>query len=298
MEEKISRKLISDNIKTIAKWYGVKIGDLEKDSGVSQGYLSRITKDNSSIPLMDLLIETSDRFRVSLDSLVFNDFSKFADMKKRRLYSFFETVLSLSNKGIALWVRNNRKDIADENSIASFMYQYNKDISFFVFQLDVNSDEYPGYSFYISNRDEVSKVVTLNTPGPVLYKLLEQIYECAASNSEAVSIDDSADRAISLFMNENSLSFDASAEQRKYKPLYNFLSQRSEDKVSLTFSEIESILGFSLPVSAYKFASFWANNENGQHHHCRAWLDAGYRTVDVSKNLIDQHIFFERIKEN
>ena len=282
----------------IAKWYGVRIGDLEKDAGVSQGYLSRAAKDTASggMPLMDLLIETSDKFKVSLDSLVFNDYSKFADINKRRVYSFFETVLSLSNKGGMQWVRNSRKDISDEDSVASFMALYNKEISFFVFQLDVNSDEFPGYSFYISNRESVSKIVTVNSPGPVLYRLLEQIFECASSNSEVVDIDESADRAIRLFMNENALEFDTVSEQKKYRPLFNFLSQRTEDKVNLTFSEIGDILGFSLPASAYKFVSFWANNENGQHHHCRAWIDAGYKTVDVSKNLIDQHVFFEKIK--
>lgn len=299
MDSKINKKLITNNIKTIAKWYGVKIGDLEKDAGVSQGYLSRVTKDSASngMPLMDLLIETSDKFRVSLDSLVFNDYSKFADLNKRRVYSFFETVLSLSNKGGLHWVRNNRKDISDEDSVASFLVAYNKEISFFVFQLDVNSDEFPGYSFYISNKGIVSKVVTVNSPGPVLYRLLEQIFECASSNSEVVEIDESADRAIRFFMNENMLEFDSVSEQKKYRPLFNFLSQRTENRVILSFSEIREILGFSLPSSAYKFASFWANNENGQHHHCRAWIDAGYKTVDVSKNLIDQHVFFEKIKE-
>lgn len=299
MDSKINKKLITDNIKLIAKWYGVKIGDLEKDAGVSQGYLSRAAKDSSSggMPLMDLLIETSDKFRVSLDSLVFNDYSKFADLNKRRVYSFFETVLSLSNKGAVQWVRNNRRDVSDEDSVASFMAIYNKEISFFVFQLDVNSDEFPGYSFYISNKECVSKIVTVNSPGPVLYRLLEQIFECASSNSEVVDIDESADRAIRFFMNENALEFDSASEQKKYRPLFNYLSQKTEDKVNLTFSEIRDILGFPLPVSAYKFSSFWANNENGQHHHCRAWIDAGYKTVDVSKNLIDQHVFFERIKE-
>lgn len=299
MDEKINKKLITENIKTIAKWYGVKIGDLEKDAGVSQGYLSRVSKDSTpgGMPLMDLLIEASEKFRVSLDSLVFNDYSKFADVNKRRVYTFFEAVLSLSNKGALQWIRNNRKDVSDEDSVASFMVLYNKDISFFVFQLDVNGDEYPGYSFYVANKGNISKIVTVNSPGPVLYRLLEQVFECAASNSEVVDIDESADRAIRFFMNENVFEFDDASEQKKYRPLYNYLSQLKEDKVNLTFSEMNEILGFHLPASAYKFSSFWGNNDNGQHHHCRAWMDAGYKTVDVSKNLIDQHVFFEKIKE-
>ena len=127
---------------------------------------------------------------------------------------------------------------------------------------------------------------------------MDQLFESASSSTESTEIDDSAERAIRFFMSENALVIDPKEDQKKYRPLFNYLSQQTDDVVTLTFAEIEDILGFALPVSFQRYASFWANNDNGQHHHCRAWLDAGYKTVNVQKNIIDMHMRFEKIKSN
>lgn len=300
MERTISKKRIGANIKSLAKWYGYKISEIEKEAGVSQGYLSRLSNDskNESSPIIDLLLTASDRFKVSIDSLVAMDFSKIADSSKIRLHSFFETLLYLSNRGRVDWKRSTGKEVGDEECLAGFVTEYNKDISFYIYKLDADDYyEVPGYTFYIQNKDELSKVVTINLPGPALYELLDQLFECATSVSESTEINESADRAISLFMADNSLVIDASEEQRKYKPLYDHLSQIKEDSICMTFAEIEAILGFPLPVSFQRHPSFWANNENGQHHHCKAWLDAGFKTVNVQKNIIDRRMCFERKRE-
>jgi len=299
MERTISRKRIGSNIKALARWYGFRIGDIEKDAGVSQGYLSRLANDskNESSPIIDLLLTASDKFKVSIDSLVSMDFNKIADSDKMRLYGFFETLLYLSNRDRLEWRRNDGKVVHDDEAVAGFVAEYNEAISFYVFQLDVNEEEVPGYSFFIKNRDDISKIVTINLPGPALYESLDQLFNCAAASTESVSINEPADIAIRCFMSENSLVIDPTEEQRKYRPLFEYLSQKDDDVVHMTFAEMEEILGFPLPVSFQRHPSFWANNENGQHHHCRAWLDAGYKTVNVQKNIIDRHMFFEKIKK-
>ncbi len=48
----------------------------------------------------------------------------------------------------------------------------------------------------------------------------------------------------------------------------------------LRFDEIETILGFKLPNSAYEYEAWWSNNETG-HSHARVWLSAGWQTEDV-----------------
>ena len=301
MERTISRKRIGTNIKALAKWYGFKINEIEKEAGVSQGYLSRMTSDSKkeSSPILDLLLVASDRFKVSIDSLVAMDFNKIANANKIRLHSFFETLLYLSNRGRLEWKKSSEKDVLEHNTFAGFRTDYNKDISFYICKLEPNDyHEVPGYSFYVRNKGELSKTITYNLPGPALYESLDQLFDCAAASSEGAEISEAADRAIRLFMSENSLVIDQSEEQRKYKPLYDYLSQRKEDNLQLTFAEIEEILGFPLPASFSHYSSCWANNENGQHHHCRAWLDAGYRTVNVSKSIIDQYMCFERIKRD
>ncbi len=67
----------------------------------------------------------------------------------------------------------------------------------------------------------------------------------------------------------------------KYRPLYQFLAARGGSEWSATFAEIERVLGFSLPPSAYTYPAWWANNAVG-HTHARAWLEAGWETCDLS----------------
>ncbi len=73
----------------------------------------------------------------------------------------------------------------------------------------------------------------------------------------------------------------------KYEALPQFLGRAGEAARRMSFSEIERILGFKLPKSAYKHEAWWSNNETG-HSHARAWLKAGWRTeaVDLAKRQV------------
>jgi hypothetical protein len=54
----------------------------------------------------------------------------------------------------------------------------------------------------------------------------------------------------------------------------------------MSFSEIERILGFKLPKSAYEHQAWWSNNGTG-HSHARAWLESGWRTsVDLKRRQV------------
>lgn len=67
----------------------------------------------------------------------------------------------------------------------------------------------------------------------------------------------------------------------KYDPLRAYLSESGLDSVSLTFLEIEKILGCALPDSAYEHRQWWGN---GSHSQAKAWLNAGYVTAQVSSS--------------
>lgn len=66
----------------------------------------------------------------------------------------------------------------------------------------------------------------------------------------------------------------------KYRPLASFLKTQGTQAVPLTFREMEKILGFKLPPSAYRHRPWWANEAAG-HVHAKAWLEAGYETAQV-----------------
>jgi hypothetical protein len=73
-----------------------------------------------------------------------------------------------------------------------------------------------------------------------------------------------------------------------YYPLHVFLLDRLEpQELTVSFEQIESILGFNLPSSARKHKAWWGNQRSG-HSHSRAWLLAGWRVdeVDVSAEWV------------
>ena len=73
----------------------------------------------------------------------------------------------------------------------------------------------------------------------------------------------------------------------KYEPLPQFLSSRQGSHVRVSISEIEAILGFSLPRSAYQYEAWWSNNHTG-HSHARSWLEAGWKTeaLDLARRQV------------
>lgn len=69
----------------------------------------------------------------------------------------------------------------------------------------------------------------------------------------------------------------------KYFPLENYLNQIS---VTLLYDEVEEIIGFKLPPTAYKREQWWENNTMN-HPQARAWLNAGWKVanVDLGKSV-------------
>lgn len=74
----------------------------------------------------------------------------------------------------------------------------------------------------------------------------------------------------------------------KYYKLENYLIQSRDPTLTLSFSEIEKILGFALPASAYVHRAKWSNSKSRS----SAWSNAGYRTEQVS--LMEQTVVFKR----
>jgi hypothetical protein len=77
----------------------------------------------------------------------------------------------------------------------------------------------------------------------------------------------------------------------KYEPLSQFLMSAGGTSRRMSFSEIERILGFKLPKSAYEHEAWWSNNATG-HSHARAWLKFGWRTEAV--DLSGRKVTFQR----
>ena len=76
----------------------------------------------------------------------------------------------------------------------------------------------------------------------------------------------------------------------KYMRLGIYLYEKWERKIMLTYEELERILEFTLPDTAYNFPqSFWANTAT--HTYASSWLALGYK---AKVNFEERTVTFER----
>jgi hypothetical protein len=77
-------------------------------------------------------------------------------------------------------------------------------------------------------------------------------------------------------------------EGTKYHPLFEHLLFSGQGRLSMSFAEIEAVIGARLPPSARKREEWWSNSPSG-HSQARAWMRASYRTsnVDLAGEKVD-----------
>ena len=80
----------------------------------------------------------------------------------------------------------------------------------------------------------------------------------------------------------------------EYQSLYRYLENRFADTVVLTFAQVESLLGFTLPDLARLGPDWWAGPEANEapSSQSRSWIEAS-RTA--TPNLRAQSVTFERV---
>jgi hypothetical protein len=79
----------------------------------------------------------------------------------------------------------------------------------------------------------------------------------------------------------------------KYGALQKYLTERYADAVTLTFGQIEDVMGSTLPAAARTQPEWWTTTvaQTGDHAQSEAWLLAG-RTAEP--NLGARTVLFER----
>ncbi|MGB9365776.1 MAG: hypothetical protein WCE79_07170 [Xanthobacteraceae bacterium] len=66
----------------------------------------------------------------------------------------------------------------------------------------------------------------------------------------------------------------------RYEPLTEFLRNKRTDRIEMTFSQIEDVIGRKLPPSAVFYRSWWSNNPSNSVM-TKAWRDAGFLSEQV-----------------
>lgn len=79
-------------------------------------------------------------------------------------------------------------------------------------------------------------------------------------------------------------------KDEKYQPLTNYLLKTGKKEIKLSLEEIQTILGFPLDLSAYRYREFWANCTASTKAY--SWMDAGYEIANV--DLKTETILFKQ----
>lgn len=79
--------------------------------------------------------------------------------------------------------------------------------------------------------------------------------------------------------------------QWRYYPLKTYFQKITADKIALTFTQIEKIVGFKLPLSAKKYPSWWSH-KSSQNAICDAWTSAGF--VKQRVDIDDEKVYLYR----
>lgn len=77
----------------------------------------------------------------------------------------------------------------------------------------------------------------------------------------------------------------------KYDPLGSFLRMQPASHVPMTFSDIEQIIGFSLPAVAKSARAWWSNNPSNNVM-TKVWTAAGFRSEQV--DMAGEKLVFRR----
>ena len=78
----------------------------------------------------------------------------------------------------------------------------------------------------------------------------------------------------------------------KYQSLARHLASLQTETWNARFNELEEVLGFPLPQSAYRHRAWWANQNGSNHSQTEGWRSAGWETRDVDFN--HRTVRFER----
>ena len=78
----------------------------------------------------------------------------------------------------------------------------------------------------------------------------------------------------------------------KYEPLADYLRAHGGDACSLSFLDIERIIGCSLPASAREHRSWWGNDRT--HTQARAWMQAGFGADPAPRRI--EPVVFRRVR--
>ncbi|WDV44066.1 divalent cation tolerance protein CutA [Clostridiaceae bacterium M8S5] len=78
-------------------------------------------------------------------------------------------------------------------------------------------------------------------------------------------------------------------KQYKYIELYRYFKELDADYIKMTYDDIEKIIGFQLPKSAYEYKPYWHPSET--HTITRSWQENNWKMINV---VLGEYIEFKK----
>lgn len=108
------KKLCISNIYFLARKKGLKLGDMERQAGVSTGYISRLNKeDNSTIPGVDFVEAIARMLGVTVDALINYDYENLSPTEEY-LITVIEKMTAQTRYSERLWERMSDRSLRAE----------------------------------------------------------------------------------------------------------------------------------------------------------------------------------------
>lgn len=79
-------------------------------------------------------------------------------------------------------------------------------------------------------------------------------------------------------------------KQYKYIALYRYFEELEKDYIKLTYEDIERIIGFKLPKSAYEYKQYWYPSET--HIITQSWVENEWKITNV---VLGAYVEFKRL---
>jgi hypothetical protein len=83
----------------------------------------------------------------------------------------------------------------------------------------------------------------------------------------------------------------------KYQPLEDYLKDLppARSRITLSFQEIEKLIGDNLPSSACQHRAWWSNQaDTSNRPQAKAWINAGFKVESVKPGRKDGLVSFSR----
>lgn len=103
MTAEYDRQIVIDNIMTLIQRHNTKVGEFEKQMGVSTGYISRLSKkDSASAISAEFIWKVAQYFNVSVDCIIRSRINE-EDRKIDYMRKFINKIIKRTNDGTLEW---------------------------------------------------------------------------------------------------------------------------------------------------------------------------------------------------